>query len=135
MTRLARLIIVGLVLGLATLGFIRNAANAAPIVTFAWDKYPVDATHNTGANKFILQTKVGTAAYVTAPEIPITATTVSIDIAGRKGTTVSGRIKACRPGSYANPATTVDQCSVWSNKATKVLSPPVKPGDPWIVCP
>jgi len=112
----------------STLAFISilsaGLAQAAPVVTFEWDDYPVDATHNTGANKFILETKLDAGAYVAAPSIAITATTVAVDLAGRAGNTVTGRIKACRPGSYANPPTTADQCSEWSNESSKTISAP-----------
>lgn len=104
-----------------------SAAQAAPVVTFQWDAYPVDATHNTGANKFILETKMDAGAYLAAPSIAITATTVAVDLAGRAGNTVTGRIKACRPGSYANPPTTADECSVWSNEASKPITVPAAP--------
>ena len=115
----------------STLAFISilsaGVANAAPVVTFQWDTYTVDDTHNTGANKFILETKMDAGAYVAAPSIAITATTVAVDLAGRAGNTVTGRIKACRPGSYANPPTTEDQCSVWSNEAIKPITVPSAP--------
>jgi len=105
-----------------------SAAQAAPVVTFQWDSYPVDSTHNTGANKFVIETKIDTKAWVAAPDItPITAISTTIDLAGRTGTTVTGRLKACRPGTFANPPTTADDCSAWSNEASKNIAPPEAP--------
>lgn len=108
----------GIVLCLLT----ASAAQAAPVVTFQWDAYPVSATQNTGANKFVLETRIDAGAWVAAPDItPITATTVSVDLAGRGGTTVTGHIKACRPSGTAT------ECSGWSNEATKAIVPPLPP--------
>jgi hypothetical protein len=105
-----------------------SAAQAAPVVTFQWDAYLVDSTHNTGANKFVLETKIDGGAFVASPDItPITATTIIVDLAGRAGTTVTGRIKACRPGTFASPPIAGDECSAWSNEATKVIAAPGPP--------
>lgn len=103
-------------------------AQAAPTVTFAWDAYPVTSTKNTGANKFILETRMDAGTWVAAPPItPITATTTTVDLAGRAGSTVTGHIKSCRPGTFASPPTTADDCSLWSNEASKGIAPPAPP--------
>jgi len=107
-----------------------SATQAYPVVTFQWDEYQVTSTQNTGANKFILETKVGAGVWVAAPPImPITETMMLVDLAGRSGATVTGHIKACRPGTFASPPTAEDECSVWSNEAIKTLptSPPEVP--------
>ncbi len=110
--------------------FVPTLVSAAPVVTFQWDAYPVNSTQNTGANKFILETKMGSGTYAASPAItPITATTYTIDLAGRTGTTVTGRIKACRPGTFTVPPQSADECSPWSNEASKVVAsePPAAP--------
>lgn len=107
-----------------------SAVHAAPVVTFQWDAYPVTSTQNTGANKFILETKMDNGAWVAAPAItPITATSMIVDLAGRAGTKITGHLKACRPGTFATPPTAADECSAWGNEATKNLptAPPAIP--------
>lgn len=110
--------------------FAPTVVSAAPTVTFAWDAYPVDSTHNTGANKFILETKMDSGTYIASPAItPITTTSYTMDLAGRTGNVVTGHIKACRPGTFTVPPQTADECSNWSNEVSKTVAstPPAAP--------
>lgn len=107
---------------LTFLAVLSSPANAAPTIQVEWDLYIVSPTENTGASYFILETKIDSGDYVAAPNItPITTTTYSIDLAGRPGATVTAHIKACRPGSYATPPQTPDECSDWSEEVSTAI--------------